>query len=603
MANTARNGASSAYVYLVDAPFLKGYARGKSPFGQWTSGALGGRPQVLAGFNGYGGAGTRVAAGGGGGTVAGVARAGTQSALLTSPEADWFERMHVLPRAGIDFGNIIAQSDQPYEIYNAYRRRDVLLTSITNNASPGVTLPNLSAPNTIEKETSALDPTSTSNSGGSGLGTLVRLSLRALVDGLPSFDTTIDFAFDTGEELSLPVSGQRVVLVPAEHDGEITETLVFLTDIIASVNGKEQRLELRDNPRQQFSVTYLLEDNDRQRFELLLLDWFDNAFALPLWHEQIELTAAVSVGTTTYPVLGADNVDLRIGGIAMVFADSNTFAVISIVALTPTLITAGSVSAFGYPAGTRICPLRVVALSRHVQGRRYPRQLQEMRCEFEALDNDTGALAGSLTPGFWSTYDGRVLLSDCNFMSDTVDEEVHRRVTVIDNETGVVSRTSDWDRSKRTHQKGFLPRTRAQLMQLRRLLVGLGGRQKAFWIPTFSEDLTVKATLTIGTVTMDVTRVLYTRFAQSREPKKTFRITFADGTSLVREIASSVEIDPTTERLTINTAWPSTQIASDVVRVEFYELVRFDTDSFVIRHEHGGRARVQAPVTVVFDDN
>lgn len=599
MANTTRAGTTSAHLFHAEVPFLLGIPRGRSPFGQWTNG----RPNVVVSPESYFAAGTRTAVTKGTPASNNVARAGAVSALLTTGDADWFERMHILPKAGIEFGNIVAQTDADYEIYNAWRDRDVVLTAVANNATPGVELPNLSVPTTVEKETSQLDPTSTGNGSGTGLGTLVKLKVRALTDGLPSFDTTIDFSFDTGEELSLPISGQRIVLVPLVYEWPVQETLSFATDIIDALNGKEQRIALRDNPRQLFDVLFLLDGNDRQRMEALLMDWTDNVFAFPLWHERLFLTTATSVGATQYQVLGADEVDLRDLGLALVFSDANTYDVINVASHTATLVTAASPSQFAYPVGTILCPLRTAQVSKVVSSRRHYKTLQEYAIQFEVTDNDTGALAGDTTPGFWSTHGGRVLLDDCNFMEGTMSEERTRRVYRIDNLTGIVRQSSTWDKEKRVQQKGFEPSTRAQILQLRKLLVGLGGSQKTFYIPTFIEDLTVVANLSSGTNTMDIERMEYVRHMAQREPRKTFKVTFTDGTSLVRTISSSAVVSTTVERLTLNTTWPANRSVSEISRVEFYEPVRFDTEDFQLTHTDPKRASMQVPVKAVFDDD
>ena len=134
-------------------------------------------------------------------------------------------------------------------------------------------------------------------------------------------------------------------------------------------------------------------------------------------------------------------------------------------------------------------------------------------------------------------------------------------------------------------------------------MISIGGRRIAFYLPTFNDDLEVTATLGVGSDTMDVERIEYERFIQSREPKATFKITFTDGTSLVREVQSAAGVDSTTERLTLDTTWPSTRAVDEVVRVQFYELSRFDADNVRIQYPRIGLATCKMPVIGVFDDN
>ena len=55
--------------------------------------------------------------------------------------ADWFETVHLLPRLGFQFGNIISTTTHDIEIYNSFRDGTVVtFTSFTNNTGPGIAL-------------------------------------------------------------------------------------------------------------------------------------------------------------------------------------------------------------------------------------------------------------------------------------------------------------------------------------------------------------------------------------------------------------------------------------------------------------------------------
>lgn len=515
---------------------------------------------------------------------------------------DWWDDVHVLPRTEIAFGNIITQKEDTYEIYSAYRSQSITLDSIVNNALPGIALPDEGVPEVVPPQSSMLDATTTDNLGDSFvLGTMVLRSIIAETNGLSVFDTTVDFTFDTGDTVQLFISGLRIVLMSMEYETPVKETLAFLTEVITGLTGKEQRIALRKNPRQLFDVVYKLTGNDRQRMQALLMDWTNNVFGFPLWHEKLTLTAAASTATTVYSVVGADDIDLRVGGLAIVFTDANVFDVITIASLTDTTITATDPSVNSYPVGTTIMPLRTAVIRKMVSGAREIVNLETFKILFEVNDNDTGALSGDVSA--FSTFGGKVLFDDCNVMSGQMGEEYKRRIYRIDNQTGVVAISATWDRNKRVHQKGFSLRNRLETLNFRKAMIAIGGRVKSFYIPTFSDDLTVAVDLSTGANTMDIERIEYERFVQSREPKVTFKITFTDGTSLVRVVQSATGVDATTERLTLDTTWPANRTVAEIVRVQFYEQSRFAADNVVINHQRIGLASSQMPVLQVFDGN
>ncbi len=610
MANVARAGTLGAITALalnfVGQPIGVGVT-----FSQWESGPRTSSPKLFDVFNlTQSTGGTRTNSNPGTPATDAVNSYPAVSSTIRDAagafDSIWFERVHLIPRSKIRFGNIITLVEDEYELYSAFRTESVQLLDVTNNALPGVDLPNLVTPYTARPQSSYLDPTTTSNNLGIGLGTLVKLKIQALQDGLPIFDTSIVFDYGLpATDLVLLVSGQRIVLIPMSYESPLTESLSFATDIIESLDGTEQRIALRKNPRQILEVTYLLDANERQRMNALLFDWLDSIYGIPLWHERVFTTASVSAGATSYQVRGASVCDFRVGGMAVIIGSNSSYDVITIASVTDTLITATSASVNGYSANAAIMPLRIAHVVGTATGQRYLNRLEAFIIKFEVIDNDIGAQTPSSTPGSWSTYNSRVLFDDPNIVEgEAMRQDFPRRVYRVDNITGKVTQQSSWDRSKKGFTKGVVLRNRSEILLFKRLLFALCGSQKAFYIPTFiTDDLTVVAQLTIGTATMDITAMEYVRLAQSRAGMNLFKITFTDGTSLVRRVISAATISSTVERLTLDTTWPSTKTVGQVSAVQFYELVRFDTDEFRLRFERIGLARGTFPLIRVFDDN
>lgn len=515
---------------------------------------------------------------------------------------DWFEKVHVLPKTEIEFGNIISTEEEDYQLHNAFRGTDVVEQAIINNADPGVELPNNVPPELIPKNSTLLDPTSTGQTQIS-LGTLVALKVQALPEGLPTFDTNIVFDFALpGNDVQLFVSGTRIVLLPYRFESPFRESLAFSTKIIPARSGREQRIANR-TPRQGLRPLYELEGDERRSMQAFLFDWMDNIFGVPLFEEEVFAAADIPASSTTFPTEGALDVDFRIGGLGALVLDQYVFDTFTVDAITDTLITAADPIANAYPEGTSIVPVRACRLIEPVGGLRRVVNLEGFELDFEVTDNDTGKIQGDTTPGFWSIYNGRVLFDDCNVVEGDMRESFVRRTFVIDNETGITGQTSLWDRNKRAHSKGFVLRNRPEILEWRRLMMALNGKQKAFYIPTFADDLRVIAPLASGGATMNIQSINYTRFVQQRAPMDLFRITFTDGTFLIREVNSSNTVSGTEEQLILNDIWPANRAVDEIQRIEFYELVRFDTDRFELEYEHGSIARVTAPVLRVFDDN
>jgi len=529
-----------------------------------------------------------------------VAEGAAVFADFASAMFDWFDNAHALPRTEIAFGNVITQSDKTYEVFNAYRKTAITINTAMISVS-GMQLPNLSPPDVLSPFTSTIDPLSTVDDPDADV-------LRALAVGPFTFSGTVTFGMSAGGDLSVSFAGTRIVLLVFDspesgYEWPLRESMAFRTDIIPSLSGKDRRAALRAEPRQGFLLNMKLDGDDRRRLHPFLLDLTDNTFGLPLFHEEVRLTAAISAGAVAFPVAGADDIDMRIGGLALVFTDAATFDVGTVSTVTDTLITVTDLTVNAYPIGTKVMPLRTVMLRRAVRGSRVPGDLEKFSMVVVSIDNETGAIAGDTTPGFWSTFGGRVLFDDCNVVSGEVREEFERRVHVFDNDTGLVKQATTWDLGKRRHPKSFTLRSRAEIKQFRRLMRGLNGPQKAFWIPTFADDLRPVTGHSIGGATIDVAFIGYTRYVRDRQPMATMRLTYTDGTTTERTVSSSAEVSATVERLTISVTWPANRSLGEIVRIEFFELARFDADEFIIEHERVGLARVKAAVVRSFDDN
>ena len=511
----------------------------------------------------------------------------------STPGFDWFNKIHVLPRATIDFGNIVTTQNSPFEIFNAYRNA-VSLTAFTSGAGAGVTIPELPAlPSSIPPYYSLLDTNSSTRLNP------VKLVIRADTEGAPQFDGNLTFFFSTSDQGFVRVKGSRIAFLFAEWSESPTEYLEFATDILPVVSGGEQRISYRKSPRQKFEVELLLDGDDRRRFQLMIFDWYSNNWAVPLWYDRLYLTTTVSAGATTVTVGTTSNTDFRVGGLAVLYKSATVYDVLVVQAITSTQITFTSAAQNSYAVNDLVMPVRICVIdTQDSSGARYPITLEQFKLRFVCVENEIGAPAGS-TSG-WNTYNSKVLLDDPNVMfSNPLGETFQSPLVILDNGSGNRYQTSNFAVSKRGYSIGFSPKTRADFWKVRQLFYALRGRQKSFYAPTVITDLTVTGTLSSGSNQMQIQNIGYFRFGKQQQPKATFKITFTDGTSLVRTITASAEIDANNEALTLDTTWPSTKLANQVADVQFYELLRFDNDEIEIRHGFLGRATIEVPVKVV----
>ncbi len=508
----------------------------------------------------------------------------------------WFDMAVVRP-ISFTFGNILSTQNETISVYSSYRSQTILLSTVVNNLGAGSTLTGL--PDT---------PFVMGAQSGFSVGLVID------VDGIPVIDDTIDFVFSVSTEEVL-VTGQRIFIFPVPPQIPHTEELEFLTDIQESIDGSEHRISTRKYPRQTFNYSLAYDGDDRRFIENLLYDWQDNIFGLPIWTEPSLLTAAATAAELTITVDETSYGDYRVGGLVIVFIDRDNFDVLEIASFTSTTITFASALNNSYAVGTLVYPMRLANAAQRGRGSRGFVNDADLNIKFTVLDNDIGESFASVGPYFIEDpanpdmgdphpiYGTKAVFDDPNASSGRMSESLLRKQYEIDNLTGKRSFSSPWSRSKRGSVKGFVSHTREELTNIRKVIHAFRGRQISFWLPTFYDEMQLTSLLTNASTTLEIENVGFTTFAVFRAPSRSLlRVVKTDGTILTRTITDSEETSSSLETLTVDESWPEDIQISEVLRIDYVELVRADTDRFQIQHLNAkGDAKISFPVITVFD--
>lgn len=515
------------------------------------------------------------------GDIAGVTHAGCPDGRFNNGDV-WFEQAIVRPLA-FSFGNILSNQTGTVVVYSSYRDSDIELSDIVNNLGVGVTL----------TDVPELPYTMAPQSGFSA-------TLQVSTDGSPVLNDTLDFIFDVGE-LHVTITGRRIVMFPLRPEAPLRESLEFLTEVIEHVDGSEQRIALRKNPRQSYDFKLMLDGSERRYFENLVYDWQSRTLGVPVWPEPTTLTAAATIGQLSIQVEDTTLSDYRVGGLAIVLTDRVTFDALEISAVTSNSLSFTSPLNHDYAAGTEVYPLRTAVCTGTIQGTRSLVNQTDVSMRLRILDNDVGDSYADAS-GF-NELDEKVLLDDYNYCEGNMSESYTKRLREYENETGLLSIGSAWQLSKRAAMKGFATHNRSELLAVRKLLHALKGRQTAFYMPTFFEDIELTVKLQIGTSVINMVNVGFSQFAKSRMPSRgILRVVKTDGSILTRNILSAGEVDANNEQIIVDVAWAADVEITDVERIEYVELVRLDTDKIEISHKNAlGHATVQVPVKVVLE--
>jgi hypothetical protein len=494
-------------------------------------------------------------------------------------QADWFEKWHVFP-GELALGNVLSTQVQELELFNGFRTEARTWEAFVNNAGAGITATNLpSLPTDIESLSSFV----------------LLISVSTL--GPPNIDGTLDFDIDADPPniIEVPITGARITIFPYRPQSPIRETLEFKTDIIEHNDGSEQRINVREAPRQLFKFQ-IRTDDDRTRDSInaVLYDWQSRVFGVPVWFEQKPLLGPLAITDTTVLVDTAD-ADFRVGGLAMIYDGNFAQETLEIAAVNPGDIEldVGVGQAFD-TIDTVVVPVRTALTKPTLQQQRFAIGPTDFTVEFTTLDNIDLSSAGAFASymGAGQTI-AKPLIDRLNFMTGpTLGEAITRKVIRLDTQTGPPAQFSPWAKGKPSMGYGFECKDFSDVWDYRQLMHFLRGSQLSFYVGTGRADFKPVADIADTSSQIDVQHFGFTQFVQEVTPRSDLQIHRLDGTTSQHEITGSSEVSSTVERITVSPGITPALPLSALDRIEFLTLCRISNDKPSFVHERPGEARL-----------
>lgn len=377
----------------------------------------------------------------------------------------------------------------------------------------------------------------------------------------------------------------------------VVERLAWLTDVITSESGHEQRIRLRAHPRRSLEYT-ALAGNDRERvgLEHALLAMQGAGGMAPWWLDAWSLPAAVSAGATA---LAADPLgrDLAVGGaVALMEGARVTVCVLDGVGAEAVSLAAPLASA--WPAGTRIVPVgagrlqETIALSYHSDA--------VASASLTWLWDEEWALAPAVEG---ADYRGYGVLAPQSNWADGLGCEWSRSLEILDPEIGLRSVIDPSGVAQVSRAHAVTLAGRLEIADYRAWLAARAGRLTPFWLPSNQADVRLTGTTASGGVTLTTENRGYAGLpGEARIGRRDVMILTTTGARIYRRITGAVAIDAATEQLTLDAA-PGVSLTPDgVALISFMRLVRLAQDEVEIVHHTDELAQSALRLASVRDD-
>jgi len=434
----------------------------------------------------------------------------------------------------------------------------------------------------------------------------------ALTSAAPaSINGNYQFIFSDAEDPYLLISGVLSVTFPYFHDwdsGEVVETISYLTDIIETKSGKEQRISLREFPRRQFQYkTLLANSNDyelnalkRIEFHNQLMFGKSKTWLSPIVQDYRYIGYDVPSGTSTITVntLYHDYYD---NGYVLLYNAYNDYEVVRIDSITDTSITLVAPTTKDFYKHSTICPMRQAVFSNESSSGKiivYEVEDHEVSWDILAQDYVTRRVTTYGPTNIYKGYD--VYIKDSNFDADN-SMEVYNAQRRLDKNVGLFKIDSRFELSKERTDLNLLLRTKQEISEFLGFLDYRSGRLRPMWYPTFSEDIQIAQAGTSGDTTLKIKNINYSLFIRQASVRRDIMFAKNDGTYLFRRIEGSVDNGDGTETLTIDSSLGFDFSNSDFKFICFIRFCRLDSDTVDLNYSTTDSASTSIKIIDVFE--
>ncbi len=359
---------------------------------------------------------------------------------------------------------------------------------------------------------------------------------------------------------------------------DVKEYLHWLTDVIQTHRG-EQRICLREVPRQELEYEHILDSQQYALAKNLISASLTELVGVPLWteHTRVDITNGASE-------VAIDTTAATYSKYAYIYCKDAQ----AIVELT----TVGdSVLRFAAPVDADyrdalICPLREGRITEHGFERL---QNDIIKLSVTYLITDTADIAVDNLP----KYQGFGVWEQCGL--NGVSERIDRPVDVVDNGISYQSPIATTTYTAHVQQLKMLLEGGQDLFKVRKWLHYLKGRQKPFWLPTWSNDYQPVSDINASDTDIVVKNVGLSKVAGVRHAM----IKTKGGSHFVK-ILQAVG-SGSTETITLSQPVRVGIALADIDCFCSLSLVRLSQDAVEIEHIEKQRARIGLALREVSD--
>lgn len=492
----------------------------------------------------------------------------SRTGYLSSSYSDiFYNRIWVLPPS-IDLTGAPTSFTTTVSVWNSYFVQKTMTTVTPTNTTGLVFAP------TTPKTFNALE--------------FVNYTLSLDTNPPVSVDGNYQFIFSNAEDPYLTITGVLSVTFPFLHDwvdGSLVERYSFLTDVIESKSGKEQRIKLRKHPRRQIEskiLTASSDDNEKNALQRMLFHnqtffGMSKTWLVPVCADYERLSYNLSPGSSSIN-LDTRYKDYSVNGYVMLFKDYNDYEIVRISSMTTSSLTLVAPTTKSWSSGSTIAPMRQSVVGQEtIAGVVIVNEVEAESVLWDVLvqDNIQNRTTTYSPTELYRGYDVYNIGTDFSVENQL---EIYNPQRRLDADVGIFKLDSRYKITKTRTDLNLLLKSKKEISEFIGFYFYRSGKLKPFWYINQSKDLQIAQSGSSSDTTIKIKDIGYSLYVREADSRRDVAFIKNDGTKVFRRITGSSGNGNGTETLTIDSPLGFNFASTDFQRISFIRFVRLDSD-------------------------
>ncbi|WP_455886916.1 hypothetical protein [Pseudomonas rustica] len=392
-------------------------------------------------------------------------------------------------------------------------------------------------------------------------------------NGLIDYRASFDFGAGTTNTFILTASMALVMPERIDWSTQPEMSIQYLTEIIESFDGTEQRIALRDTPRTSLTYLYSMTDEQQYRFDNKI-STSTGSMIVPLWPLQCQLSRAVHSGDSSIVL---EKINAHVGASdTLLISEGDESEVVSAESVVGRVVTLNHLAKKTFSTNAVVIPARIAYPSDESNSTSLLRGFDQHSTTY---DLDETLIQKPHPVDDFERLNARPILPFRPDRSKDVTTQYNRLRETLDPLIGTRSIHNRARGSVKVLGQTFTFFTEAERQRFEDFAELMNGAQGEFYIEGPGQAFELGEDIVVPTYKFKIKSSGYTNFANSNSLAPLVAIKLYNGTTAYKTILSATGNPDGTETITTKELTNNLK-TSDIETVVPVYLARFDSDEF-----------------------